>query len=42
MLHLIAAISVAFALMSGASAFAADNGWGTASNGYGQYHVSNQ
>jgi hypothetical protein len=28
--------------MSGASAFAADNGWGTASNGYGQYHVSNQ
>ncbi len=28
MRHLIAAISVAFALMSGASAFAADNGWG--------------
>jgi hypothetical protein len=42
MRHLIAAIAVAFALMTGASAFAAGNGWGTQENGYGQYHESNQ
>jgi hypothetical protein len=40
MRYFIAAAALAFALMSGATAFAAD-GWGTQSNGYGQYHVSN-
>ena len=39
--HIIAAIAVAFALLSGASAFAADNGMGTGENGYGYYHESN-
>ena len=41
MRHLVAAIAVAFALLSGASAFAADNGMGTGENGYGYYHESN-
>jgi uncharacterized protein YjiS (DUF1127 family) len=41
MRHLIGAIAVVFALLSGATAFAADNGMGTGENGYGYYHESN-
>lgn len=40
MRYFIAAVALAIALASGSVAFA-DDGWGTQSNGYGQYHVSN-
>ena len=40
MRYFIATAVLAFALVSGSVAFAAD-GWGTQENGYGQYHVSN-
>ena len=35
------ALGLAFALAFGPAAFAADNGWGNASNGDGSYHESN-
>jgi hypothetical protein len=41
MRYFIAAVGLAFALASGSVAFAADDGWSTQTNGYGQYHVSN-
>jgi hypothetical protein len=40
MRYFIAAAVLAFALVSGSVAFAAD-GWGTHENGYGRYHESN-
>jgi hypothetical protein len=40
MRYFIAAVGLAFALVIGPTAFAA-NGWGNASNGYGYYHTSN-
>ncbi len=41
MRYFIAAASLAFALAFGSAAFAADNGWGNAQNGYGYYHEAN-
>jgi hypothetical protein len=41
MRYFIAAFGLVVALGIGHVAFAADNGWGTDENGYGQYHVSN-
>ena len=40
MRYFVAAV-LAFSLALAPAAFAAGNGWGTQSNGYGQYHVSN-
>ena len=41
MRYFIAAVGLVFALAFGQAAMAAGNGWGTASNGYGYYHESN-
>jgi hypothetical protein len=41
MRYYIAAAALVFALGFGHVAFAADNGWGDASNGNGYYHESN-
>lgn len=37
----VAAVALVLALAFGSTAFAADNGWGNAQNGYGYYHEAN-
>ena len=41
MRYFVAAVGLTLALAFGQAAVAAGNGWGNASNGYGNYHESN-